>query len=32
MSIYYFCYTNTNRECVQRNALRHSDKSESLID
>ena len=27
-----YCYANTSRECVQRNALRHSDKSESLID
>lgn len=27
-----YCYANTSRECVQRNALRHSDESESLID
>lgn len=27
-----YCYANTSRECVQRNALRHSDGSESLID
>lgn len=27
-----YCYANTSRECVQRNALRHSYESESLID
>ena len=27
-----YCYANTSRECVQKNALRHSDESESLID
>lgn len=27
-----YCYANSSRECVQRNALRHSDESESLID
>lgn len=27
-----YCYANTSRECVRKNALRHSDESESLID
>ena len=27
-----YCYANTSRECVQRNALRHSYENESLID
>ena len=27
-----YCYANTSKECVQQNALRHSDESESLID
>lgn len=27
-----YCYANTGRECVLRNAQRHSDESESLID
>ena len=27
-----YCYANTSKECVQKNALRHSDESESLID
>ena len=27
-----YCYANTSRECVQKNALRHSDEGESLID
>ena len=27
-----YCYANTSKECVLRNAARHSDKSESLID
>lgn len=27
-----YCYANTSKESVQRNALRHSDESESLID
>ena len=27
-----YCYANTSKECVQRNAARHSEKSESLID
>lgn len=27
-----YCYANSSRECVQRNVLRHSDESESLID
>ena len=27
-----YCYANTSRECVQKNAARHSDESESLID
>lgn len=27
-----YCYANTSKECVLRNAARHSDESESLID
>lgn len=27
-----YCYANTSRECVQKNQMRHSDDSESLID
>ena len=27
-----YCYANTSKECVQQNALQHSDESESLID
>lgn len=27
-----YCYANTSRECVKKNAARHSDESESLID
>ena len=27
-----YCYANTSRECVLRNAKRHSEESESLID
>lgn len=27
-----YCYANTSKKCVQQNALRHSDESESLID
>ncbi len=27
-----YCYANTSRDCVKRNAARHSDDSESLID
>ena len=27
-----YCYANTSRECVRKNAARHSDESESLTD
>ena len=27
-----YCYANASRECVKKNAARHSDESESLID
>lgn len=27
-----YCYANTSRECVMKNAVRHSDNSESLIE
>ena len=27
-----YCYANTSKECVRKNAFRHSDESESLID
>lgn len=26
-----YCYANTSKECVMKNAIKHNDKSESII-